>query len=143
MSRPIWSLRILGTGDTVASRVTIADGFLSRLRGLQFRRPLGPGEGLLLVPCSSIHTMFVRGPIDAVFLDRSGAVLGVEHHISPWRPLVKAPRKTYATLELPAGGGRVHKGDRLQLDGRPPNGVSPPKSVRFITGRSLAAVPTI
>ena len=40
------------------------------MRGLLGRDGLEQGEGLLLRPASSIHTFFMRFPIDAVFLDR-------------------------------------------------------------------------
>ena len=44
------------SGQVVVERLEVADGFWSRLRGLQFRKELPAGSGLLLVPCSSIHT---------------------------------------------------------------------------------------
>jgi uncharacterized protein len=65
------------------------------------RRGLAPGEGLLLKPTPSIHTCFMRFPIDAVFLDADLRVLDVKPDLRPWR--FAGRRHTRAVLEL-AGG---------------------------------------
>jgi uncharacterized membrane protein (UPF0127 family) len=82
-------------------RVVVADSYWTRLRGLLGRRELGPGEGLLLRPASSVHTAFMRFPIDVVFLDDELRVLDVVEAVPPWR--VKAKRGARAVLELGAG----------------------------------------
>jgi uncharacterized membrane protein (UPF0127 family) len=86
------------------------------MRGLLGRDGLGQGEGLLLRPASSIHTFFMRFPIDAVFLDRELAVVGIEDSIVPWR--AASQRGAKAVLELPAGESSrrgIAVGDRLTL----------------------------
>jgi uncharacterized protein len=65
------------------------------------RRGLAPGEGLLLKPTPSIHTCFMRFPIDAVFLDAELRVLDVKPHLRPWR--FAGRRRTRAVLELASG----------------------------------------
>jgi uncharacterized membrane protein (UPF0127 family) len=87
---------------------------LSRMRGLLGRRALDPGEGIVIRPAPSIHTFFMRFPIDAVFLARNGDVLKVANDVKPWR--IRSARKAHAVLELPAGEARrrnVSAGDRL------------------------------
>ncbi len=74
---------------------------LRRMRGLLGRRDLPRGEGLLLRPAASIHTFFMRFPIDAVFLDADGVVVGVAPDLPPWR--VAARKHARAVLELAAG----------------------------------------
>ena len=64
-----WQLEMRDTGRTVVQRLVIADGYWGRLRGLQFRRLLPPGQGILLAPCASIHTMWMRFAIDAAMLE--------------------------------------------------------------------------
>jgi len=112
-----WQLEAQGTGKVVVERLKIADGYWSRLCGLQFRRPLPPGHGLLIVPCASVHTMWMRFAIDAVMLDRFGTVLEVREAVSPWR-IVWAPRGTHAVLEATAGNLRIAVGDLLTLRSR-------------------------
>ena len=57
-------------GAIVCERCTVAATPLSRMKGLLGRRDLPPGDGLLLRPASSIHMLFMRFAIDAVFLDK-------------------------------------------------------------------------
>ena len=84
-------------------RAVVADTFLSRLRGLMFRRDLPAGEGLLIKRCNAIHTFFMRFPIDAVFLDRAGAVVRVVRDIPPWRPFVWGGLRAVQVLETRPG----------------------------------------
>lgn len=82
-----------------------AQTFLARLGGLLVRRPLREGEALYLAPCSSVHTMFMRYPIDVAFLDARGRVLKVVPHLKPWRMAVCFGAA--AVLELRAGQARA------------------------------------
>jgi uncharacterized membrane protein (UPF0127 family) len=71
------------------------------MRGLLGRRDLALDEGILLRPAGSIHTFFMRFPIDAVFLDREGGVLRIAQSVRPWR--TAAARGARSVLELRAG----------------------------------------
>jgi uncharacterized protein len=99
MSRPQVTVRV--DDRVVCERCVVADRPYARMRGLLGRSELPRGEGILLRPAGSIHTFFMRFPIDAVFLDRDGNVLGVEHRMKPWRTAWRKGAK--AVLELPAG----------------------------------------
>src|SRR3954467_15710923 len=95
---------------------TVAERPLSRLRGLLGRSELPPGEGLLLRPSPSIHTWFMRFPIDALFLDRDLRVLAVRPEVRPWR--MAGQRGARAVLELSAGEALrrdIRPGDQLKL----------------------------
>ena len=103
-------------GRVVCERCTVADRPLTRLRGLLGRRALPAGEGLLLRPAPSIHTWFMRFPIDAVFLSAELEVLAVRAEMPAWR--MAAGRGARAVLELAAGeAGRrgLMPGSRLQV----------------------------
>jgi len=71
------------------------------MRGLLGRSDLPRGEGILLRPAGSIHTFFMRFPIDAVFLDREQVVIGIENALPPWRTAKRKGAK--AVLELAEG----------------------------------------
>jgi hypothetical protein len=71
------------------------------MRGLLGRGSLPGGEGILLRPAGSIHTFFMRFPIDAVFLDRDLVVVGIERDLRPWR--AAARKRAHSVLELAAG----------------------------------------
>jgi uncharacterized protein len=126
-----WRLVSKTTGKTVAAQLRIADGFCSRLVGLQFRRPLPSDAGLLLVPCNSVHTCFVRFPVDVIFLDAHGCVLAVRHNLRPWR-LAFGPRKTHAVLEIPTGSAELQPAEILRLEITEASRLPPPTSVAFL-----------
>ena len=101
-------------GDPVCERCRVADRPLARMRGLLGRNELPPGEGVLLRPAASVHTWFMRFPIDVVFLDRDLRVTKVVERLAPWR--VASARGARAVLELQAGEcdrRGVRPGDRL------------------------------
>ncbi|WP_422444877.1 DUF192 domain-containing protein [Thermoanaerobacterium sp. DL9XJH110] len=94
---------INSTRKTVlADRVETAFDFAKRLVGLILTPDFKTGMALLIMPCSSIHTWFMRYPIDVIFLDGDNRVLKVAQSIPPFRfgPVV---RKAVKALELPAG----------------------------------------
>ena len=105
-------------GRVVCERCEIAAGPVSRARGLLGRSQLDAGTGLLLKPSFSIHTLFMRFPIDAVFLDRDHAVVDVVRELRPWRAATRM--RARSVLELPAGEAErvgLRVGERLQAAG--------------------------
>jgi uncharacterized membrane protein (UPF0127 family) len=100
----------------VCERATLADGPLSRMRGLLGRHELPAGEGLLLTPAPAIHTAFMRFAIDAVFLDADLRVVKIVARLRPWKAAGK--RRARSVLELGAGEAArlgIREGDRLRL----------------------------
>lgn len=101
-------------GQLICDVCHLADRPHTRIRGVIGWRRLRRGEGVLIRPTFSIHTAFVRFPIDAVFLDREMRVLSISEEMRPWR--LAASRKANAVLELAAGECErlgVNLGDRL------------------------------
>ena len=110
------TVTVLSERAVVCERCELADSVWTRLRGLMGRARLEPGDGLMLRPSSSIHTHFMRFPIDAVFLDDQLRVLGVREGLRPWR--MASVRGSAAVLELAAGQATQHglaPGARLGL----------------------------
>jgi len=100
------------TGDVLLKKLEIADTFWKRFRGLQCRRLLAVDAGLWLKPCSSLHTCFMRFPIDVVMLDAEGVVLGIKSQIRPWRAVI-CDRGTTQVVETSPGCITVETGTRL------------------------------
>jgi uncharacterized membrane protein (UPF0127 family) len=89
-------------GDSVVcARTEVADTFWRRLRGLQGRATLEPGDGMLFRREGSIHSAFMRFRFDAVFMDREMRVIALAERIPPWR--TRAARGARNILELAAG----------------------------------------
>ena len=88
------------TRSTVISRAGIAENWWTRFWGLMGKRRIGADEGLLIEPCSSIHTMFMLFTIDVVFLDSERRVLKVAT-VPPFRAAFA--RGSRSVLELAEG----------------------------------------
>ncbi|HWL07082.1 MAG TPA: DUF192 domain-containing protein, partial [Planctomicrobium sp.] len=111
----------------------LANDWWSRFRGLQFRRELSPETGLLLLPCCSIHTHWMRFAIDVLWLNRSGEIMQVDRSVSPWRMIVTKHR-SHAVLEIAACGVDAAIGDRIAVS-EPITGPLP-SSIQFLSRRS-------
>jgi uncharacterized membrane protein (UPF0127 family) len=79
----------------------VARRFWLRLCGLLALPPLAAGQALLLSPCNSVHTCFMRYRIDVVFIDRVGRVIKLVEALKPWR--AAGAIGAAHTLELAAG----------------------------------------
>ncbi len=87
-------------------KITVASTFVDRGRGLLGRSSLDPDQGLLIVPCPSIHTLFMRFPIDVVFFDASGLITNLVVSLGAWR--FAWGGRGSSCLELSAGGAARH-----------------------------------
>jgi uncharacterized membrane protein (UPF0127 family) len=101
--------RNVSRATELASGLEVADGLWARFMGLMGRQGLAPGAGLWL-PGNGIHMMFMRFPIDAVFVGREdpvrdGArpVLSVHPGLRAWTGLVPLVWGASGVLELPVG----------------------------------------
>ncbi len=88
-------------GRVVAESVVVADSTMRRLRGLLGKRDLPSGHGVLLRPAWSIHTAFMRFPIDVVFLDADQIVIKIVPNLSPFK--TASCRGAREIVELRAG----------------------------------------
>jgi len=107
------------TRDTVLGEaVDVADTSDKRRTGLLKHEGLGPGEGLWILPCESVHTFFMKFAIDLIYVDKRRRVRKVRSRVPAWR--LSACLFAHSVVELPAGtaertGTRV--GDQLVFDG--------------------------
>jgi uncharacterized membrane protein (UPF0127 family) len=100
-------------GSVLCARCKVAATPLSRMQGLLGRASLEPDEGIFLKPAGSIHMLFMRFAIDAVFLDRELRVLAVQT-VRPWR--FASRRGSKAVLELAEGAAEsLREGEQLTL----------------------------
>lgn len=91
-----------GSRVPVGSKVSVADSWWGRFRGLLARRPIEGGEGLLLLDCGSVHTIGMIYAIDVAFLDEEGRIVRSIPRLGPCRVGLGGDRAAH-TLELPAG----------------------------------------
>ena len=95
--------------DEVLTELQIAESFGSRLLGLMGKKQF---NGVLIIrPANSVHTLFMRFPIDVAFLDREMRVIAIAI-MKPWRmglprrkarSILEAPQGTFAKWNLQVG----------------------------------------
>jgi uncharacterized membrane protein (UPF0127 family) len=100
--------RNLTREEPLADHLEIAVGLWGKFRGLMGRPGLPSGDGLWLPDSNGIHMMFMRFPIDAVFVGRAAAdgsrpVVALRRTLRPWTGIVWYVRGAHGVLELPAG----------------------------------------
>ena len=95
-------------GTELAARVESADSLWAKFMGLMGRASLGSGDALWLPGSNGIHMLFMRFPIDVVFVGRPVAegrrpVLATRAALPAWRGLVPLVLGANGCLELPVG----------------------------------------
>jgi uncharacterized protein len=121
--------RNITRGTDLAPELESASSLWAKFMGLMGRGSLAPGTGLWLPDSNGIHMMFMRFPIDAVFLGRAvgagasageGArpVVAVYRKLAAWTGLVPFVRGAHGVLELPIGAideSRTEVGDLIEI----------------------------
>ncbi len=115
--------RNVDRGTVLAKRLETAASLWAKFMGLMGRPALPDGDGLWLPATNGIHMMFMRFPIDAVFVSRPDAdgvrrVRSVHRGLRAWTGIVPLVRGADGVLELPIGtidaSGTV-VGDRVEI----------------------------
>lgn len=107
------------TGREIA-RLEVARTPLQRIRGLLGRSGLPPGQGMLIEHCWSIHTFFMKFPLDVIFVDSDWEVRRVVRDLHAWR--MAASPGASRVVELAAGaleGADLAPGDALKIEENP------------------------
>jgi uncharacterized protein len=114
-------VRNASRGTVLADAVDTAGSLWGKFMGLM---GLPAGAGLWLPDSNGIHMMFMRFPIDAIFVGRpdpadgTRVVLSVHERLRAWTGIVPLVRGAHGVLELPVGAiaaSGTAVGDRLQL----------------------------
>ncbi len=111
-------LRVTHNNKCISDKILVADNMVTRILGLMFRsKPPQGADGLLLDPCNSIHTCFMRYSLDVAFLNSQYKVIKIIRGLKPWR-MTWIYLKASKTLELPAGKLPldIREGDVLEVE---------------------------
>ena len=115
--------RNLDRGSVLAEPLETAGSFWGKFMGLMGRPSLPTGEGLWLPGGNGIHMMFMRFPIDAVFVTNADAegvrlVRSVHRSVKAWTGLIPLITGAHGVLELPVGtidATATQAGDRVEI----------------------------
>lgn len=100
----------------ISQQLKIAESFFERLIGLMFKEKMEGFDGLLIKQCRSIHTFFMKYPLDIVFMNNEMKVKKIIRNMKPWRMTFIYFTSTQV-LELQAGTlpVTVQEGDKLEV----------------------------
>jgi uncharacterized membrane protein (UPF0127 family) len=109
-------LQITYKNKQLSNDILLAESLLSRMIGLMFKEKLVGADGLMIDPCRSIHTFFMRYNLDIVFLSRNNQVVKIIRNLKPWR-MTWIYFQATKTLEMPAGQlpQDINVGDCLEV----------------------------
>lgn len=110
MSRRRLVARNISRGTQLAERLEDGSSFWAKLMGLMGRAALPVDEGLWLPGENGIHMLFMRFPIDVLFVappsggdDGPRRVLALRRAMPPWRGVVWWVGGARGVVELPIG----------------------------------------
>lgn len=102
----------------LAEDVVMANTLFRRIKGLLGKKELKSGQALILKPCDSVHTFFMRFPIDVLFVDKSNKIIEAIASLKPFRITALYFSARFA-IELPAGtilSSLTDKGDTILIE---------------------------
>lgn len=119
MSHLFYSMRLINQTKNVilAEDVFIANTFFARVKGLLGRKVFLPNQAIILDPCNSVHTFFMRFPIDILFIGKDYKVIKTLPNLNPNR-ISHMYWHSSKVIELPAGRlslTNTQAKDQLQL----------------------------
>lgn len=117
-------LELRSLDGTPLWQLAVADSWFARLKGLVGQPDLPPGHGLYLPGTNGVHMLFMRFPIDCVFVGRprpdgTREIVAVRDRLAPWTGIVWWARGADGVAEVPAGSvetTRLRRGDLVRLD---------------------------
>lgn len=107
-----------GNGRVLLDQLLFARSSRTRVKGLLGRRSLEPGEGIAFRE-RSVHTFFMRMPIDVVFCDSDLKVVKVAERLPPWR-LAGAKGARYVIEMAPGRAAELGVAPGAKLAMEPP-----------------------
>lgn len=104
--------------EIIADNVKVAQNFFSRTVGLIPKKTFNKGEGLIIKPCSSIHTFFMKFAIDVLFVNKKNEVVALYENVKPWK-ILPIHFNSYYVIELDSGAissKNISKGDLITIE---------------------------
>jgi hypothetical protein len=105
------------THKELATNVIVADNLFTRMKGLLGKKELPFGEALWIKPCFSVHTFFMKFPIDVIFLNKKNQVIAAVSNLTPNR-MTRLYPQSFSVLELPSGtivASNTEVGDEIKI----------------------------
>lgn len=107
-------------GTVLTSNAETAYTFISRFRGLMFRKAIADDFALHIKPCNQIHMLNMRFAIDVIYLDKKLNVVKVDENVQPG-VICKTVKAAHSVLEMKSGASAklgIVQGDTLEIEER-------------------------
>ena len=88
--------------NLIADNVKVAKNFFTRSIGLLSRKSISDGEALIIKPCNSIHTFFMKFDIDVIFVNKKNKIIAIYENV-PKNKILPIHLTSCYVIELPAG----------------------------------------
>lgn len=105
------------TNQIIMKSVQQASKLLERIVGLLGQKDISKDFALWISPCPSIHTFFMKFPIDVIFADKNLKIVSIFHSVPSGRVLWGG-LKSHSVFEMKANQLKNHqlnKGDQLYV----------------------------
>lgn len=70
--------------ETQILNIKLCQTFFSRFIGMIGKKKKFK-YGFYFPNCSSIHTFFMKQPIDVIFVNKNNQVISIHYHVKPWK----------------------------------------------------------
>ncbi len=114
-------IRNTSRNTVVGETIEVAETAVQKVKGLLGRDCLEDGQGLFFKGAGSLHTLFMRFPIDVIYANKQAKVVKAAKAVQPFK-VVAAPLRGYYAIELPVGAiaaSNTQVGDFLVFDDEP------------------------
>lgn len=111
-------LRLETSDQSLLENLEVAKSLWARTKGLIGRKNLPQDHGLWILRCNSIHTFFMKFPIDLVFINRQMVVIKTFSGVRPGR-IVWPVWRASSVIEFSEGFLIKHPiriGEKLHVD---------------------------
>lgn len=111
-------IKILKNNIVITDKAELADTFLTRFRGLMFRKEIADDYALFITPCNQIHMLNMRFAIDVVYLDKSGTVIKTDVNVQPGK-ICKTVKSAKSVIELKSFSASrlgIQSGDTIKIN---------------------------
>lgn len=107
-------IKVLKCKDKAIIDVFIADSYAKRLFGYMFRKK-PHYDAILLKPCNSIHTFFMKFNIDVLFLSRDMQVIKKIENLRPGQIITKVMGANLVIESTKGVFNNIKEGHKLNI----------------------------
>ncbi len=109
---------ILKNNIVITDNAELADTFLTRFRGLMFRKTIADNYALYITPCNQIHMLNMKFPIDVVYLDEYGTVIKTDINVQSGK-ICKTVKNAKSVIEIKSFSASrlgIQNGDTIKIN---------------------------